>query len=110
MAYLTQKERFANHKNPKAANTRLRRFRRNLRATIIKEYGGKCKVCGIIDPEVLEIDHINNNGKEHRKDGISGYKMYQFLKNNSFPKDEYQLLCKNCNWKKWVKVRESRLI
>jgi hypothetical protein len=66
---------------------------------IIKEYGGECKCCGENNPEFLTIDHINNNGNVHRKEIISG-NFYNWLKHNDYPKDNYQLLCCNCNFSK----------
>lgn len=69
-----------------------------LRQTVIIAYGGKCVCCGITEPKFLTIDHINNNGALERKSfGLKGRKMYAWLVRNNFPKDNYQLLCYNCN-------------
>lgn len=70
-----------------------------LRLEVIAAYGGKCVCCGEATPEFMSIDHINGRGKEHR-DGVmraTGQNLYAWLRANGFPKDEYRLLCCNCN-------------
>jgi len=71
----------------------------NNKILIIKEYGGKCACCGEDTIEFLTIDHINNNGAKERKNTKQGTggKLYRWLIKNNFPKDNYQLLCYNCN-------------
>ncbi len=74
--------------------------RRVAKAEMIAEYGGKCKLCGEVCTEFLTIDHINNNGSQHRKEiGIAtgGIHLYRWLKRQGWPKDNYRLLCFNCN-------------
>ena len=39
-----------------------------LREGVIKEYGKKCRCCGVIEIEFLTIDHINGGGNKHRKE------------------------------------------
>ena len=112
------------HKNPEMAKQISRRANRVLkekqpeynknwmkqnraiqRIEMITAYGGKCNHCGISDPIILDIDHINNDGAKQRRDGIQSWRLVRFLKKNGWPKEEYQLLCKNCNWKKEMKRR-----
>lgn len=64
------------------------------RKKVFKHYGGKCVCCGITTPEFLEVDHVNNDGKEHRK--TTGRHVYTWIIKNGFPTD-LQLLCANCN-------------
>jgi hypothetical protein len=73
------------------------------------EYGGKCLNCGITDIDVLDIDHIKNNGSIHRKTGFHGHRLYQLLKKENYPKEDYQLLCRNCNWKKYIENKKCGL-
>jgi hypothetical protein len=78
---------------------RSKKYELSNKIKIIKEYGGKCICCGENELEFLTIDHINNNGAEERKitkQGTGG-KLYRWLIKNNFPKDNYQLLCYNCN-------------
>lgn len=69
---------------------------------VIKNYGGKCMCCGEDKIEFLTIDHINNNGVEERKNTkqVTGGKLYRWLIKNGYPKNNYQLLCYNCNYAK----------
>ena len=92
-------------KNPKKSQSITNKSRVKVRLDMIKEYGGKCCHCGISDVDVLDIDHIHNNGAEQRRDGLYGYNLYRLLKKNNWPKDNFQLLCKNCNWKKELNRR-----
>jgi hypothetical protein len=65
-----------------------------LREKAIKAYGGKC-LCGISEPLFLHLDHINNDGAEHRRQ-INRQNLYIWARNNNYP-DMLQLLCSNCN-------------
>ncbi len=80
-------------------NVANRKWRSDLKNEIISEYGGKCVCCEEAEPTFLSIDHINNDGGQHRKElgASSGNTMYTWLKKNRFPKDNFQLLCFNCN-------------
>ena len=74
-----------------------------IKKLIIEEYGGKCVCCGEDHYEFLTIDHINNDGYLERS-GVTksrtGTKMYRWLLKNNCPKENYQLLCFNCNCSK----------
>lgn len=69
---------------------------------MVNAYGGKCIECGEKDFIILVLDHINNDGKKDSKWGkrLGGFKFYQFLKRNNWPKLGLQLLCHNCNFRK----------
>lgn len=74
-----------------------RSSRDQLKRQIMDYYGGNCVCCGESDLRFLTIDHINNNGKEHRKQGVGGGdNIYRWLRKNEFPKG-FQTLCYNCN-------------
>jgi 5-methylcytosine-specific restriction endonuclease McrA len=72
-----------------------------IRREVISAYGGKCKCCGEGIHTFLEMDHINNKGNEHRRTVRGGMELYRWLKKNGFPKDNFQLLCSNCNMGKY---------
>lgn len=70
----------------------------------------KCEVEAL---DLLSIDHIENDGAEHRK--ALGYRehsaqnstnFYRWLEQNSFP-DGYQTLCYNHQWKKEILRRRA---
>ena len=71
------------------------RYRENYRGKVINAYGGKCVCCGETEPHFLSIDHIDGGGRAHRRE--IGNHLYQWLIKNNFPKDNFQLLCYNCN-------------
>ena len=62
----------------------------------------KCKKCGCDNIDVLEIDHINNNGNIERRNGLNS-KIWKSLQKNNYP-EGYQVLCRNCNWLKRLGV------
>ncbi len=95
-----QKSKKYYQENKKKMKNRSMEYNRNLKKEIIKEYGGKCTCCGEDTPEFLSIDHINNNGKEHREKIGSGNSLYRWLRKLNYPKNNYQLLCFNCNMAK----------
>jgi hypothetical protein len=71
------------------------------RLKVIEAYGGACACCKEVIPEFLSIDHINNDGYIKRLNGEkSGAALYKKLEKLGYPKDEYQLLCMNCNFAK----------
>lgn len=68
-----------------------------IRQRVVDGYGGKCYCCGETEPCFLTLDHVNNDGAEHRrKHKAVGMRLYQYLIRNKFP-PEFQLLCFNCN-------------
>ena len=71
---------------------------------VMDHYGGKCLCCGETGLLFLTIDHVDENGAEHRKEispnfkgkGRSGDLFYRWLEENNYP-DGFQTLCFNCN-------------
>jgi hypothetical protein len=76
-------------------------LRRKMR--VMAHYGnGKCQCCGEACMTMLTIDHVNNNGREHRNElngGLGRFKsveIYTWLEANGYP-EGFQVLCYNCN-------------
>lgn len=74
-----------------------------------------CAICGFDDIDCLVIDHIDNDGAEHRKKirissrTTSGTSTYAALRREKFP-DGLQVLCANCNTKKQIELnRQNRM-
>ncbi len=88
-----QKQYYINNKNKLNKFNTL--WRSNKRKEVIKLLGGKCISCGETDYVVLDIDHINNDGAIERKLTKGKNAIHYDINNN-----KYQLLCKNCNWRK----------
>jgi hypothetical protein len=70
---------------------------RAAKQAVIAAYGGKCECCGETHWQLLTIDHINGDGHLHRRKVGKGRKIYKDLIRLGFPKDNYRLLCFNCN-------------
>jgi hypothetical protein len=71
--------------------------------------GAKCSICGIDDVDVLVIDHKQPCGKSARPTGT--HQIYlEIIKNPKRAKEQYQVLCCNCNQKKKIKNKEWRKV
>jgi hypothetical protein len=69
-----------------------RHWHQQLRAKVIAFLGGPvCRRCGAV--ECLEIDHVNDNGAEHRRAARTPTVLRYVL---THP-DEFQILCQSCN-------------
>jgi len=83
----------------------------DLKLLVLTHYGnGKCACvwCGMGNIDCLSIDHIDNNGQNHRKI-LRSRSIYKVLASQNFP-DGYQTLCINCQWiKKAENQRRRRL-
>ena len=86
-----------------------KKYQEKLKFTVLTEYSEgdypKCVICGEERMGCLSIDHINNDGAEHRREigYSSGGQLYRWLKRNNFPSG-FQTLCMNCQW---VKNKEN---
>jgi len=85
-----------------------KKYRENLRIEVLTYYGqGKlvCVTCGEDRLPSLTIDHINNNGAEHRRQ--IGSNICLWLKKQGYP-EGYQTLCWNCQWmKRSIEAKEG---
>jgi len=93
---------FSIYNNGECESCRQKRYTTEIRNEIVKEYGGKCKCCDESRWQFLTMDHIDGNGAKHRKElfgdhAHGGAMFYRWLKQQGFPKDNYRLLCYNCN-------------
>lgn len=85
----------------KSARERRQRIRARKEETFLKVSPNlKCGWCGIDDPRVLVIDHINNDGAQERKimRRLTQWKMIRKELSVEEVRERYQLLCRNCNW------------
>ena len=76
-----------------------RQYRGNLKEQALRHYSPSltcaCQRCPLPQPGIdfLSIDHIEGRGGHGRE---VRRRLYQWLKNNSYP-DGFQVLCYNCN-------------
>ena len=98
--HIRLKQNARNKAYPEVVKESSRKAVRKRKLLIIEHYGGKCVCCGEEHIEFLTIDHINNNGAAHKKELGGSSALYHWLKRNNYPKDDFQLLCMNCNFSK----------
>jgi hypothetical protein len=78
-----------------------RRTTKRLREKVFSHYGAKCSWpgCNITDPDMLQVDHINGDGAQHRREiGRDGGATLRFIVKNNYPMT-FRILCANHNWK-----------
>lgn len=68
------------------------------RRRFFEMYGWKCRCCGTTFETVLQMDHVQNDGNEHRKT-TGTTQCYRDACREHRP-DRFQTLCRNCNWAK----------
>lgn len=76
----------------------------HLKREVLSHYGGACVCCGEKGLAFLTLDHVDNDGKEHREllgENRTGTKFYRWLKRNNYPTTpRLQVMCWNCNMAK----------
>ena len=95
-----------------------RRRNRSLKEEVMSHYcigSPKCMKCGYGDIRALAIDHVNDDGAEHRRELFNGTKaqrvstsIYYWLRMNDYP-DGFQVLCFNCNQIKEYERRQRNI-
>ena len=70
----------------------------NLKMLVFDRLGNRCIKCGFKDYRAFQIDHIKGGGRKELEK-IGRWKYYQYLLNLDIKtlKENYQLLCANCN-------------
>ena len=93
--------------------------RLQVKTEVLSHYGKRKKLqcrwrnCTITDVDMLSLDHIDNNGAEHRRQLTGGRKnrcggstyIYRTLKRLKYPAG-FQTLCHNHQWKKEILRRK----
>ena len=80
-----------------------------LRLKALEVLGGKCVICGINDPFLLTIDHIDGNWREDPVQRRDKRGLYRFIVNNpEEARRRYQVLCWNHNAMKYFYPEEFK--
>jgi hypothetical protein len=94
---------------------RIREFVLERKIEILTHYGpSKClgccwSECTVTDVDMLSLDHIQNDGAEHRRSmthETAGSVAYAWVKRHNFP-EGFQTLCHNHQWKKEIQRRRD---
>jgi len=101
--YVKNREKFLKRRrekyreNPEKFHKQNRGRTSKLHHEAVVVLGGVCVYCGITDIRVLQIDHIHNNGMEERRK-TSNTQIYRKIIKDPNSRENYQILCANCNW------------
>jgi hypothetical protein len=108
MANKTHKQKSQNrkwyHRHREEQILKMKAYRQATKDIVYEFYGGYvCKCCGITEPSMLGLDHINNDGAEHRRQigNRGGMGLYLWIIDNDFP-PMFQVYCFNCNQSKRI--------
>lgn len=84
-------------------NKRKRQQSKELKLIVFDNYNGRaCACCGEDIIDLLTIDHLNNNGAQHRRQiKASGSGFYRWLRKNDYHKG-YNVVCFSCNSGRWL--------
>jgi hypothetical protein len=86
-------------RNKELLALRAKQYRDAILKSAIAVLGGKCAVCGEVEPEFLTVDHINNDGASERRLGAVSWK--RLILDGTADPSRYQVLCHNCNLGKY---------
>lgn len=77
-------------------------YARSIKVECLDNYGGRKCPCGEDDITTLSLDHVNDDGAEHRREtGTRGQNFYHMLRKKGFPQEPpLQVACMNCQIKK----------
>jgi hypothetical protein len=70
---------------------------------VIRKLGGICQVCRSRDLEILQIDHIDNDGWIERKEKGQQMALYKRIMENKQTR-RVRVLCANCNYRRKVRL------
>ena len=88
----------ATRTDPEFRNAERNSHNARLRLKVLKHYGGSCACCGETNEKFLAMDHVNDDGADHRKETRYS-NLYSWLNANGMPPG-FQVLCHNCNYAK----------
>jgi hypothetical protein len=106
----------ATNADKELARSSARRLQEKLSA--LDAYGGRsCRQCGESSVDTLQLDHVNNDGSQHRselraelnvKSTMSGWVFYKILRLRGYPTDPaLQVLCDSCHQTKTNSERQK---
>jgi hypothetical protein len=97
--------------NDSSNSKKCHKWKQSIKLKLITLYGSCCCKCGYNDPRALQLDHVNGTKVKQGNYRRGGNGLYFLVLNGKVPKDDYQLLCANCNWiKRYEKNESSRRI
>lgn len=85
------------HAHLAQCNITAKRCIRKVHDAVLDALGGKCSCCREKRRNFLSLEHIKGGGGKHRKSLGNGYSYWKSVLDAGCPKDEYTVLCYNCN-------------
>lgn len=83
---------------PGVHSAKVKAYHRRLRVEVIEGLGGACACCGEREIQFLQLDHIHGGGNKHYKQFAGSWSaVYRGVRDLGFPRDQFRVLCANCN-------------
>jgi len=101
----TMKEYYATHPDARLARSEYcKKWREDIKDKVLAHYGARCACCGETERVFLTLDHVNNDGADHRRSmgvgRVGGDKTWRWLVATNFAESErLQILCQEEAWK-----------
>lgn len=86
----------------------MKKYKENVKDYVFSLYGNKCANCGFNDKRALQLDHKNGCKEKQGDYERGGIGLYYAIYLGRRNKDDFQLLCANCNWIKRHTNKEHR--
>lgn len=99
-------------KNKEKKKEHNKEYNQKMKELVYNQYSNgviECACCGEKEIDFLSLDHIYNNGGNHRKKIGGGNRVLSWAIKNNFP-PIFQLLCMNCNHSKGKKRNNCKCI
>lgn len=90
--------------NPERLKDLRRTNRQRYRSMVLAHYGEQCVCCSESNVAFLTVDHINDDGADHRRSlgkNAGSLQVWRWIVQHGFP-DHFQILCWNCNAAKHI--------
>lgn len=91
--YIEEKDGY--HRCAKCRSNHVTEWRRKIKAKLVEEFGGKCKLCGYCKcQQALQFHHLNPNDKCFAISKYGNTRAYETMLNEA---KKCMLLCANCH-------------
>jgi len=70
-----------------------------MKLAFLRAFNFKCSCCGETNPYFLTLDHVNNDGAEHRRKLANVAILYK-ARREKYDRAKWDCLCMNCNFAK----------
>jgi hypothetical protein len=71
-----------------------------LKLEFLEAFDHRCSCCGEMHPDFLSLDHVQDDGAEHRRKNVNCQQIMRQARREGWDKTKWDCLCMNCNFAK----------